>query len=38
MTTSLLTGLEIIGVVSLMTVVMCPLLLWVLPNRHSVLP
>lgn len=38
MTASLLSGLELIGVISLMTVAVCPLLVWVLPHRRSVLP
>ncbi|HEY9764153.1 MAG TPA: hypothetical protein V6D07_16605 [Trichocoleus sp.] len=33
MTTSLLEGLQIIAVVTAMTIVVCPVLLWVLPNR-----
>jgi hypothetical protein len=33
MDTALVAGLQIIAVVSLMTVVVCPMLLWVLPDR-----
>lgn len=35
MDTALVAGLEIIAVVSVMTVVVCPMLLWVLPNRSN---
>jgi len=35
MTTSLVAGLEIIAAVTVMTVVVCPMLLWVLPDRSS---
>lgn len=38
MTTSLMSGLEIIVVISLMTVALCPVLVWVLPNRRGALP
>lgn len=33
MTTELWAGLEIIAAVTLMTLVVCPMLLWVLPDR-----
>lgn len=35
MDTALVAGLEIIAVVSVMTVIVCPMLLWVLPNRSN---
>jgi hypothetical protein len=35
MSPSLIAGLEIIAVVTVMTLVVCPMLLWVLPDRHS---
>lgn len=34
MDTALLTGLEIIAVVTVMTVVVAPMLVWVLPDRR----
>lgn len=36
MTTALTTGLEIIAIMTVMTVVVCPMLLWVLPDRRVV--
>jgi hypothetical protein len=33
MTTALLDGFTIIGLVTLMSLVVCPMLLWVLPDR-----
>jgi hypothetical protein len=33
MTTALFDGFTIIGLVTLMTLVVCPMLLWVLPDR-----
>lgn len=36
MTTDFMTGLEIIAIVTLMTLVVCPMLLWVLPDRRVV--
>ncbi len=33
MDTALIAGLEIIAVVTVMTVVVCPMLIWVLPDR-----
>lgn len=33
MDTALIAGLEIIAVVTVMTIALCPMLLWVLPNR-----
>ncbi|MEO1069952.1 MAG: hypothetical protein AAFW95_12665 [Cyanobacteria bacterium J06638_6] len=36
MDNALISGLEVIAVVTVMTVVICPMLLWVLPDRsHS---
>lgn len=35
MTTALVAGLEIIAAVTLMTVVVCPMLVWVLPDRSQ---
>lgn len=35
MDTSLMAGFEMIAVVTLMTMVVCPMLLWILPNRRS---
>lgn len=35
MDTALVAGLEIIAAVTVMTVVVCPMLLWVLPNRSN---
>jgi hypothetical protein len=35
MTTSLIAGLEIIAVITVMSVVVCPMLLWVLPDRRE---
>lgn len=35
MNTALVAGLEIIAAVTVMTVVVCPMLLWVLPNRSN---
>lgn len=34
MTTTLINGLEIIAIMTVMTVVVCPVLLWVLPDRR----
>lgn len=36
MTTALINGLEIIAIMTAMTLVVCPMLLWVLPNRRVV--
>lgn len=33
MTTAFINGLEIIAVMTMMTLVMCPVLLWLLPQR-----
>jgi hypothetical protein len=35
MTTALAAGLEIIAAVTLMTVVVCPMLVWILPDRSQ---
>ena len=35
MNTALVSGLEIIAAVSLMTVVVCPMLVWILPDRSQ---
>jgi hypothetical protein len=35
MTTALVAGLEIIAAVTLMTVVVCPMLVWILPDRSQ---
>jgi hypothetical protein len=38
MDNALIAGLEIIAVVTVMTVVVCPMLIWVLPDRsHPVI-
>ncbi len=34
MDSALMAGFEVIALVTLMTVVMCPVLLWLLPNRQ----
>ncbi len=36
MTTALMTGLQMIAIITLMTLVICPILLWVLPDRRVV--
>lgn len=35
MSTALVAGLEIIAAVTLMTVVVCPMLVWILPDRSQ---
>ena len=35
MNTALVAGLEIIAAVTLMTVVVCPMLVWILPDRSQ---
>jgi hypothetical protein len=35
MNPDLMSGLEVIAVVTVMAVVLCPMLLWILPNRRS---
>ncbi len=38
MTTALVHGLQIIAIMTAMTLVVCPILLWVLPHRGPAIP